>query len=70
MQRAAEEEVESSIQEVSQNSGTNRFTIGDTMIATTDALNIRKEIRNAIQQAFPGLHFSTGQATAEVIDLT
>ena len=31
---------------------------------------LRKEVRSAIQQAFPGIHFSTGQPTAEVIDLT
>ena len=70
LQRAAEEEVESSIQEVSQNSDTNRFTIGDMTIATVEASMIRKEVRSAIQQAFPGIHFSTGQPTAEVIDLT
>ena len=31
---------------------------------------IRKEVRSAIQQAFPGINFSTGQPQAEIIDLT
>ena len=69
-QVAAEEEVESSIQKGSQISGTNRSTIGDTTIDTTEAAMIRREVRSAIQQAFPGIAFSTGQPTAEVIDLS
>ena len=53
-----------------QSSGTNRSTIGNTTISTEKASIIKKEVRCAIQQAFPGIHFSTGQPQAEVIDLT
>ena len=66
----SDEEIESSIQEFSQTSGTNRSTIGDTTIDTAEAAMIRKEVRSAIQQAFPGIAFSTGQPIAEVIDLS
>ena len=66
----AEEEVESFIQKGSQISGTNRSTIGDTTIDTAEAAMIRREVRSAIQQAFPGIAFSTGQPIAEVIDLS
>ena len=31
---------------------------------------IRREVKNAIQQAFPGINFSTGQPQAEIIDPT
>ena len=65
LQAVAEEEAESSIQKGSQNSGTNRSTIGDTTISTAEASMIRKEVRSAIQQAFPGINFSTGQPQAE-----
>ena len=66
----SDEEIESSIQEFSQTSGTNRSTIGDTTIDTVEAAMIRREVQSAIWQAFPGIAFSTGQPTAEVIDLS
>ena len=31
---------------------------------------IRREVRDALQQAFPGIHFSTGQPSAEKFDRT
>ena len=70
LQANAEEEAESSIQKGSQTSGTNRSTIGNTTISTAEAMMIRKEVRSAIQQAFPGINFSAGQPTAEIVDLT
>ena len=45
----------------SQYSGANRPTIGETTISTAEASMIRKEVRSAIQQAFPGINFSTSQ---------
>ena len=45
----------------SQYSGTHRSTIGDTTISTAEAATIRREVRGALQQAFPGIQFSTGQ---------
>ena len=53
----------------SQYSGTHRSTIGATTISTAEAATIRREVRGALQQAFPGISFSTGQP-AENIDQT
>ena len=48
--------------------GSNRATIGETTISTAEAATIRKEVQNAMRQAFPGIHFSTGQAQPEVFN--
>ena len=69
LQAATEDEAESSIKKGSQTSGSNRATIGETTISTSEAAMIRKEVQSAIRQAFPGINFSTGQTQAEVIDL-
>ena len=47
-------------QATSQYSGTHRSTIGDTTVATAEAAMIRREVRGALQQAVPGIQFSTG----------
>ena len=69
LKAATEDEAESSIKKGSQTSGSNRATIGETTISTSEAAMIRKEVQSAIRQAFPGINFSTGQAQTEVIDL-
>ena len=48
----------------SQYSGTNRSTIGETTIEIAEASMIRREVTDALQQAFPGIQFSTGQPSA------
>ena len=61
-----------------QSSGTSQSTIGNTTILTRDAENIKKEVRDAVKQMFPGIkigekgraEFSTGNSHASVIDLT
>ena len=61
-----------------QSGGTSQSTIGNTSILTRDAENIKKEVRDAVRQVFPGIkfgekgqaEFSTGNSYASVIDLT
>ena len=66
--RAAEDDGTSG-QVASQSSGANRPTIGETTIFTAEAENIRREVRDALRQAFPGIQFSTGMP-AEKSDQT
>ena len=67
LQKSAEEEENTAIS--SQISGSNRATIGETTISTAEAAMIRDEVQKAVRHAFPGIKHSTGQASAEVIDL-
>ena len=68
-----------------QSSGANRPTIGSTTISSAEAEIIKKEVRDCVQQVFPGINLSTdhpvspnmrigknesGKPNAEVIDLS
>ena len=42
-----------------QSSGANRPTIGSTTISSAEAERIKKEVRDCVQQVFPGINLST-----------
>ena len=59
LQKSADEELESAIQQGSQLSGTSRSTIGNTFIPPEERARIREEVQAVIHQTFLGIRMST-----------
>ena len=59
LQKSADEELESALQQGSQLSGTSRSTIGNTFIPPEERARIREEVQAVIHQTFPGIRMST-----------